>query len=379
VVGARAAARASVPVVAEVAPDPLARLGSVAAGEVAAAGLVAAAGGEVAAADEVGGESGREEESIMSLRGGDRMRRMGRWLIASAFVAVSLAAAWGLPASGATAQRRFASPEDATSALVAALRTGDSKALLAILGEEGKALIQSGDSVADRRNSERFVAAYDEQHRLDAGGGKLVLVVGREDFPFAIPIVPDGPSWRFDTAEGKEEILDRRIGRNELNAIQVCRAYVDAQREYYVRDPDANGLLQYARTFASSPGKRDGLYWPTKQGEPPSPLGLLVARAKGEGYSKRSPNPVAYWGYYYRILTAQGKDAPGGAYDYLAHGRLIGGFALVAYPAQYGVSGIMTFIVNHDGVVYQKNLGPNGAAIARAMKEFNPDSTWTKV
>ena len=140
---------------------------------------------------------------------------------------------------------------------------------------------------------------------------------------------------------------------------------MDAQREYYARDPDANGLLQYARTFASSPGKRDGLYWPTKQGEPPSPLGLLVARARGEGYSKRSPNPVA--------------DAPGGAYDYLAHGRLIGGFALVAYPAQYGVSGIMTFIVNHDGVVYQKNLGPNGAAIARAMKEFNPDSTWTKV
>ncbi|HXJ80613.1 MAG TPA: DUF2950 family protein, partial [Candidatus Methylomirabilis sp.] len=151
------------------------------------------------------------------------------------------------------------------------------------------------------------------------------------------------------------------------------------QREYYARDPDGNALLQYSLKFASTPGKRDGLYWPTKPGETPSPLGPLVARARGEGYSKRSAAPVAYWGYYYRILTAQGKDAPGGAYDYMAHGRLLGGFALVAFPAQYGVSGVMTFIVNQDGVVYQKDLGPNSAAIARAMKQFNPDSTWQKV
>jgi hypothetical protein len=190
--------------------------------------------------------------------------------------------------------------------------------------------------------------------------------------------VPDGASWRFDTAAGKDEIINRRIGENELHTIQVCLAYVDAQREYYARAPDGNRLMEYAQKFASSPGKQDGLYWPTKAGDPPSPLGELVARARGEGYAKRSSAPVPYWGYYYRILTAQGKDAPGGAYSYIARGHMFGGFGLVAYPAQYGVSGVMTFTVNHDGVVYQKDLGPNTAAIAGAMKEFNPDSTWTK-
>ena len=260
-----------------------------------------------------------------------------------------------------------------------ALKSGDSKAMLAIVGEGGQGLVSSGDAVADKHARERFVAAYNEKHSLVAGGGKVVLVVGRDDFPFPIPLVPDGPSWRFDTAAGKEEVINRRIGRNELNTIQVCLAYVDAQREYYASDPDRDGLLQYAQRFASSPGRRDGLYWTTNAGEPPSPLGPLVARARDEGYARRSKNPVAYWGYYYRILTAQGKDAPGGAYDYLAHGSMIGGFALVAHPAQYGVSGVMTFIVNQDGVVYQKDLGPNTAAIARTMKAFNPDSTWTKV
>jgi hypothetical protein len=317
------------------------------------------------------------EESPM----GQHRRRTWRLerVVAAVLVAASLAAGGGRPAAGHTMQRHFASLEDATGALIDALRKDETKALAAILGEPGKALVSSGDPVSDRRIRGQFVAAYDEQHRLDAGGGKVVLVVGREEFPFAIPIVPDGPSWRFDTAAGTQEILDRRIGRNELNTIQVALAYVDAQREYYARDPDHDGLLHYARTFASNPGKRDGLYYQTNPGEPPSPLGPLVARAKDEGYSRRSPNPVAYWGYYYRILTAQGKDAPGGAYDYLAQGRLMGGFALVAHPARYGVSGVMTFIVNHEGVVYQKDLGPKTTAIAKAMKEFNPDSTWKKI
>jgi hypothetical protein len=314
--------------------------------------------------------AGLRRKSVRSLEGR---------LVAITLVVASLVTGWGVPVSGAGTQRRFASIEEATQALVAAIRAGDQKAMLAILGEEGKGLVYSGDPVADRGARERFVAAYDAKHSLEAGGGKVVLVVGNDDFPFPIPLVPDGPSWRFDTAAGREEIVNRRVGQNELNTIQVCLAYVDAQREYYARDPDNNGLLQYARTFASSPGKRDGLYWPTNAGESPSPLGPLVARARGEGYSKTSSSPVPYWGYYYRILTAQGKDAPGGAYDYLAHGRLIGGFALVAYPAQYGVSGVMTFMVNHDGVVYQKDLGPNSAAMARAMKEFNPDSTWKKI
>jgi hypothetical protein len=305
--------------------------------------------------------------------------RRTRWCIVGiALVIASLLAGWGYAASGATHQRRFATIEAAASALVDALRAGDRKALVAILGDEGKDLVSSGDEVSDRRSRERFVVEYDEKHHFEAGGGKVVIVVGRDDFPLPIPIVPDGPSWRFDTAAGKEEILNRRIGQDELNTIQVCLAYVDAQREYYALDPDRDALLQYAQKFASSPGKRDGLYWPTKPGEPPSPLGVFVARARGEGYAKRSAHPVAYWGYYFRILTAQGKDAAGGAYDYLAHGTMMGGFALVAYPAQYGVSGVMTFIVNHDGIVYQKDLGPKSAAIARRMKTFNPDSSWKK-
>jgi len=309
----------------------------------------------------------------------ERARSLSRRLVGLVLAIISLSAEWESPASAAVGQRRFESLDDAVSALVGAVRAGDRKAMLAIFGPEGQGLVWSGDEVSDRHARERFVAAYDDKHRLDAGGGKVVLVVGADDFPFPIPIVPDGPSWRFDTAAGREELINRRIGQNELSTIQVCGAYVDAQREYYASDPDGDALLQYAQKFASSPGKRDGLYFETKAGEPPSPLGPFVARAREEGYAKGSVAPGAYWGYYYRILTAQGKDAPGGAYDYLAHGRMIGGFALVAHPARYGVSGVMTFIVNQDGVVYQKDLGPNSAAIARAMKEFNPDSTWTKI
>jgi hypothetical protein len=319
-----------------------------------------------------------EEGAIMDRRRKRLPLRIGGRLVAIAVVTLSLTAGWGAPTADGAAQRRFDSLEEAERALVDALRKGDDNALGAIFGPGARGLVSSGDPVRDRQVRERFVALYDEQHRLEAGGGKVVLVVGREEFPLAIPIVPDGPWWRYDTAAGREEIVNRRIGQNELNTIQVCLAYVDAQREYYLRNPDKNSLLQYAQSFASTPGKHDGLFWRTKEGEPPSPLGLLVVRAKAEGYAKTSSGPVPYWGYYFRILTAQGKDAPGGAYDYLAQGRMIGGFALVAYPAQYGSSGIMTFIVNHDGVVYEKNLGPSTAAIAKAMKQFNPDSTWKK-
>jgi hypothetical protein len=307
------------------------------------------------------------------------MSRVSCGLIGVGVIIACLAAIWALPAHGASKQRRFGTPEEATAALVEALRAGDRKALMTIFGDEGKRIVSSGDEVSDRRSFERFVKAYDEKHAFEAGGGKVVLVVGGDDFPFPIPIVPDGPSWRFDTAAGEEEIINRRIGQNELNTIQVCLAYVDAQREYYARDPDGNRLLEYAQKFASSPGKQDGLYWQTKAGESPSPLGALVARARGEGYTRRSPGPTSYWGYYYRILTTQGEDAPGGAYDYVAKGHMIGGFGLVAFPAQYGVSGVTTFIVNHDGVVYEKDLGPNTATIARGMKQFNPDRTWKKL
>jgi hypothetical protein len=207
-----------------------------------------------------------------------------------------------------------------------------------------------------------------------------VLQIGAEEWPFPIPIVKRGEKWSFDTGKGKEELINRRIGRNELNTIQTCLAYVDAQREYVVKDRDGDGLFEYAQKLRSDPGKKNGLYWEAKTSEGQSPLGPLFAAAQEKGYSKAAGGkPVPYHGYYYRILTAQGKSAPDGAYDYLVRGNMIGGFALVAYPAKYGASGIMTFIVNHDGVVYQKDLGKKTEKAAQAMKVFNPDSTWKKV
>jgi Protein of unknown function (DUF2950) len=280
----------------------------------------------------------------------------------------------------AAEQKRFESVAVAVDALIAALRADDQKALAEILGESGRPLVSSGDPVSDRAAMTRFVADYDQRHQLEAGGGKVILRVGSEDFPLPIPLVPDGPSWRWDTEAGKEEILNRRVGRNELDTIQVCLAYVDAQREYYSRARTKDGILEYAQRLGSSPGKRDGLYWPTKEGEALSPLGDLVVKARGEGYrATKDGGRTPYHGYFYKILTGQGPQAPGGAYDYVVRGHMIGGFALVAFPAEYGASGVMTFIVNHDGVVYQKDLGANTTRLAEAMKRFDPDGTWQKV
>jgi hypothetical protein len=304
-----------------------------------------------------------------------------RWLVvAIALLAIVAHALPATPAGAAAPARAFDTPEQAVQALIAAARRGDDKALAEIFGPAGRALLSSGDPVADRRARERFVQDYDAAQRLEAGGGKVVLVVGRDEFPFPIPIVPDGPVWRFDVRAGQEEILARRIGRHELAAMKVSLAVVDDQREYYAQDPDRNGILEYAQRFASTPGKRDGLHWETNPGTPPSPLGPVVARARSAGYAATGASgPTPYWGYYYRILTAQGPSAPGGAYEYLAGGRMIGGFAMVAYPARYGASGVMTFITNHDGVVYEKDLGPQTATLARQMRTFNPDDTWKRV
>ena len=266
------------------------------------------------------------------------------------------------------------------TALVDAIKADDRKVLLDILGPEGVTLVDSGDAVADRNARQRFAAEYDRAHRLEGGGGKVVLYVGADDFPFPDSARPGGPrlALRYEGGEGGDPEPPHREERAR-HAIQVCLAYVDAQREYYSEDRNADGLREYAQRFASTSGKRDGLFWETKAGEAPSPLGPLVAQARIEGYGgKARGTPVPYHGYYYRILTAQGPGAPDGAYDYLAHGRMIGGFALVAFPAQYGVSGVMTFIVSHAGVVYQKDLGPNTAAIARGIKLFNPDGSWRK-
>ena len=275
--------------------------------------------------------------------------------------------------------KRFASADEAVQALVAALRAGDAKALVGVLGSEGRPLVSSGDPVSDRQSREKFLQAYDAGNRLIPYGTTTVLQVGADNWPFPIPLVKDGERWWFDARRGREEIIARRIGRNELYTIQTCLAYVDAQREYYAKDHDGSGILEYAQQFASRPGKRDGLYWATQPGEPPSPLGDLVARARAEGYRReKSGGPTPFHGYLYRILTAQGPAAPDGAYDYVTRGHMIGGFALVAFPAEYGVSGVMTFLVNHDGVVYQKDLGPNTRAMGLAMRKFNPDGTWTK-
>jgi Protein of unknown function (DUF2950) len=276
----------------------------------------------------------------------------------------------------ADTQKSFASLDEAIDALVAAIRTADRRALVEILGPPGSPLVWSGDDVADRAAFQRFATAYDRAHRLEGGGGKVVLYVGADDFPFPIPLVPEGPRWVWDTDAGDDELLNRRIGQNELSAIQVCLAYVDAQREYYSR---GTGLLEYAQRLESTRGKRDGLYWEAKPGEPESPLGPLVARARAAGYPlPPRGGPAPYHGYLYRILFAQGPDAPGGADDFVVKGHMIGGFALVAYPAAYGSSGIMTFVVNQDGVVYQKDLGAKTAQAASAIKAYNPDSTWTR-
>ena len=275
--------------------------------------------------------------------------------------------------------RRFASPEEATQALITALRTGEPKALVEILGSDGRALVVAGDPVADRRSRERFLEAYDAVNKLVARGETTVLHVGNEDWPFPIPLVKQGDRWRFDVRRGRDEIVARRLGRNELSAIQTCLAYVDAQREYYSEDRNGDGILEYATQFASTPGQRDGLYWPTQPGEPASPLGELVVRARAEGYRRgEGGGPTPFHGYLYRSLTAQGPEAPGGAHEYVTRGHMIAGFALVAFPDQYGVSGVMTFIVNHDGVVYQKDLGPSTRELALAMRTFNVGRTWTR-
>jgi hypothetical protein len=275
-------------------------------------------------------------------------------------------------------QKSFATVEEAVKAAVEAARKGDEKELTAVFGPGSKELMHSGDAVADKQRRADFLKAYDEKNRLVTEGENTVLVVGKDDWPLPIPLVKKGNRWAFDAVKGKQEVINRRIGRNELDAIQVVLAYVDAQREYAMKDRDGDGLLEYAQSFRSDSGKKNGLYWQAKSGEEESPLGAFAARAVKEGY-KAGDKPVPFHGYYYRILTAQGKDAAGGAYSYIVKGSMIGGFALVAYPAEYGNSGVMTFIVNHDGKVFQKDLGKNTATTAAAMKEYNPDKTWTEV
>jgi len=287
------------------------------------------------------------------------------------------AAVLALAMAAAHAQQSFKTAEEAADALVSAAKTGDRKAVLTVLGQKGADIVSSGDPVADASARNRVIEAYDAKHEVVMEGtDKAVLIIGHEDWPFPIPLVRKDGTWRFDTSAGREEVLYRRIGRNELSAIQACLAYVDAQQEYAERGIAGNGV--YAQRIVSGPGKKDGLYWPAQPSEDDSPLGEFAASAAAEGYrvgQQRAP----YHGYYYKVLTRQGPNAAGGALDYIVRGRMIGGFALVAYPAEYRNSGVMTFLVNHRGDVYEKDLGSNTTRIAAGITAFNPDNTWRRV
>jgi hypothetical protein len=299
----------------------------------------------------------------------------------TALACLALALAACTPA-GPPAQRTFPTPEAAVEALTAAVKTGTVQDVLAFFGADGKTLLDSSDPTTARRNRQVFTAAVAERWQLLAERGDTrVLVIGHEEWPFPVPLAHGPHGWHFDTAAGKEEVLARRIGRNELAAMRLCRIYVDAQRLYARTGHDGQAAGIHAQTFRSDPGRHNGLYWAAARGEKRSPLGDLVARAAEDGAPPRAVGaaPSPFHGYYFKILTAQGPAAPGGAGDYLAHGKLTGGFALVAWPSAYDVTGIMTFIVSHDGIVREKDLGAGTELAARAMTIFDPDSSWAPV
>ncbi len=295
-------------------------------------------------------------------------------LIASTFLFINAVAA---------SQKDFSSPEDAVKSLVDAVKAKDRPALDEIFGPAAKEL-RSRDEVQAAAEFEEFANHLAENTNLvKESDSKVILHVGNENWPFPIPIVKRDNRWFFDTEAGREEILNRRIGEDELTAILVCRTYVKAQREYALKDWNGNGILAYAQKLRSDPGKKNGLFWRAAAGEELSPLGEFIAKARMEGYKKGkslfTEQPTPFHGYYFRILKGQGKNAPGSAYNYIINGNMVGGFALVAFPSDWGKSGVMTFVVNQQGKVFEKNLGPNTIKIARKMKSYNPDKTWKPV
>jgi hypothetical protein len=278
-----------------------------------------------------------------------------------------------------TGQRTFQTPEEAAQALNDAAKAQGNDGLRAIFGGDAKDLVDSSDPTTSRRNRQVFNVAFKEGWRwIDQGTNGKMLVIGHESWPFPVPLVKEGNGWRFDTAAGKEEVIARRIGRNELAVIRLCRTYVKAQQLYARDSHDGKAAGIYATAFGSSPGQQNGLYWPATHGQKRSPLGDLVAEAATEGrdLTQNQPQPSPFHGYYFRILTGQGPAAPGGAKEYIVQNRMSGGFALLAWPAQYDATGVMTFIVNQDGIVRQKDLGPGTAAEAKGMTLYNPDASW---
>jgi hypothetical protein len=285
-----------------------------------------------------------------------------------------------LAAAPIAAPERFPTPEAAVDALVTAVRTDDTARLKSLFTEAGLQDVSSGDPVANKAAEAKFLSSYDAKHAIDTKGDAATLSIGADDWPFPIPLARGAAGWSFDVAAGREEILDRRIGANELYVQQVILAYVDAQNEYAQGLHDGAKLHVYAQHILSAAGKHDGLYWPTADDEPPSPLGALIAEARAGGYRPgETLEPEPFHGYYFHVLKAQGPHATGGAYDYVVNGQMIGGFGLVAWPARWGNSGVMTFIVNQDGEIYAKDLGAKTPVVAKAMTRFDPDPSWQKV
>ncbi len=310
----------------------------------------------------------------------DRLRLLtGRAvLVALPFVALCLLGSSNAAQAQATEQKTFDTPEAAVEALVKSLNADDAANMIEILGPEHEEALIGGDEIAARENRKRVGALATEKVELrDAGEGRKILIVGRNDWPIPIPIVQAGDRWRFDTEAGLEELVNRRIGRNELNAIELCGQYIDAQVDYASEDRDGDLVLEYTQKIISSEGQQDGLYWDSVAGEELSPFGPLVADARGYIDGREPGDP--YRGYYFKIITRQGEDAIGGRYDYIINGSMIAGFALIAFPALHGNSGVMTFICSHAGRIHQKNLGPDGDLIAGAMAVYNPNSSWTLV
>jgi hypothetical protein len=270
----------------------------------------------------------------------------------------------------------FASPDRAVDALIAAVRSGNAAAIERVLGPGSRKLVDSGDPVADKTDRARFVATFEAKHAIEPHGTDATLLVGADSWPFPIPLRKEGNGWRFDARAGSQQILDRRIGRNELDAIATCRAIVDAERDYASEPRGDGAFVEYAQKFMSTSGRKDGLYWPVDAGAPASPLGPLVAEARAQGYGGRH---TPYHGYFFKILKSQGSNARGGARDYIVRGHMIGGFAVVAYPAKWGDSGVMSFIVSQEGTVHERNLGRATARLAAQMARYDPDSHWTLV
>jgi hypothetical protein len=307
----------------------------------------------------------------------------GWFFIISLIVSMAIIVIWSLPVIAAPEQKLFSSPEDALKELVKAVKTKDKDALKQIFGPSAKDL-RSSDEVQAAAEFEEFVKHVAEKTSFaKESDTKTIIYIGNENWPYPIPLVKKGGKWFFDTEAGKEEILNRRIGEDELTAILVCRTYVKAQREYVLKDWDSDGILAYAQKLRSDSGKKNGLFWRRTSGEPASPLGELVTQARLEGYKKDksvfTEEPSPFHGYFFKILTKQGRNAPGGQYDYVVNGNMVGGFALVAFPANWSKSGVMTFIVNQQGKVYQKNLGADTTKIVQTMDSYDPDDTWVPV